>query len=77
MNFARKVTEERLKECLPVSSFEEDQSKMLVTLISALIDEDSFDMDPDTVSLKPKEDFLKEIEEILDKNKITRSLEGA
>jgi hypothetical protein len=68
VDFARKVTEERLKECLPVPSFEDDHSKVLVTLMSALIDEDSFEMDPETDSLKPKENLLKEIEDSLDKN---------
>ena len=38
VDFARKVTEERLKECLPVPSFQDDYSKVLVTLMSALID---------------------------------------
>ena len=68
LKFARKVTEERLKECLPVPNFEDDYSKVLITLMSTLVDEDSFDMDPDTDLIKPKDDFLKEIEESLSKD---------
>ena len=63
LKFARKVTEERLKECLPVPTFEDDHSKVLITLMSALIDEDNFDVDPDSDLLRPKADFLKDIEE--------------
>ena len=66
VKFARKVTEERLKECLPVPSFEDDHSKVLVLLMSALVDEDSFEIDPDTDSLRPKETFLKDIEDSLE-----------
>ena len=66
VKFARKVTEERLKECLPVPSFEDDHSDVLVLLMSALVDEDSFEVDPETDSLKPKETFLKDIEDSLD-----------
>ena len=68
LNFARKVTEERLKECLPVPSFEDDHSKVLITLMSTLVDEDSFDLDPDTDMMKPKEDFLKDIEDSISKD---------
>ena len=68
LKFARKVTEERLKECLPVPNFEDDYSKVLITLMSTLIDEDSFSLDPETDLLKPKEDFLKDIEDSLTKD---------
>ena len=44
--------------------------------MSALIDEDSFEMDPETDSLKPKENFLKEIEDSLDKNKDNLVIRG-
>jgi hypothetical protein len=50
VDFARKVTEEWLK--------------------------DSFEMDPETDSLKPKENFLKEIEDSLDKNKDNLVIRG-
>ena len=63
IKFARKVTEERLRECLPVPSFEKEHSSVLVTLMSTLIDEDSFELDPATNTLNPKTDFLKHIEE--------------
>ena len=63
LKFARKVTEERLKECLPVPTFEEEHSKVLITLMSALIDEENFDNDPDSEKLIPKSDFLKDVEE--------------
>ena len=63
LKFARKVAEERLKECFPSASFEDDDSKMLVTLMSSLIDEDSYERDPDTDTLKAKDGFLKDIED--------------
>ena len=63
VNFARKVTEERLKECLPVPSFEDEHSKVLVTLMSALMDEENYEIDPETDTLKTKDDFLKDIED--------------
>ena len=34
--------------------------------MSALVDEDSFEIDPDTDSLRPKETFLKDIEDSLE-----------
>ena len=64
--FARKVTEERLKECLPVPQFEDEHSKVLVQLMSALVDEDNFEMDPITETLKPKDTFLKDVEDSFD-----------
>ena len=63
VTFARKVTEERLKECLPVPSFEDEHSKVLETLMSSLLDEDSIENVPETEALKPREDFLKDIED--------------
>ena len=68
LKFARKVTEERLKECLPVPNFEDDQSKVLFTIMSTLVDEVSFDMDPDTDLLKPQEDFLNVIKDSISEN---------
>ena len=66
VKFARNVTEERLKECLPDPSFEDEHSKVIVALMSSLLDEASFEIDPETDSLKPKENFLKGIEDSLD-----------
>ena len=63
LNFVRKVTEERLKECLPVPSFKDDHSSVLITLMSTLMEEDCFETDPNTDVLKPREDFLKNVEE--------------
>ena len=64
VKFARKVTEEWLKETLPAANFE-DHSQVLVSLMSSLY---SFEMDPESESLKPKEDFLKDIEESFEDN---------
>ena len=36
--------------------------------MSSLLDEDSFELDPDTDTLKPKENFLKDIEDGLNIN---------
>ena len=66
VKFARNVTEERLKECLPDPSFEDEHSKVVLALMSSLLDEDSFKIDPATDSLKPKKNFLKDIEDSLD-----------
>ena len=63
LKFARKVTEERLKECLPVPNFENDHSQVIITLMSSLMDEENLEKDPETDTLKPKESFLKEVEE--------------
>jgi len=63
IKFARKVTEERLKECLPVPGFENEHSGVLITLMSTLVDEDSFELDPATNTLNPKTDFLKNIKD--------------
>ena len=67
LNFARKVTEERLKECLPIPSFEDDHSKVLITLMSTLVDEENFELDPNTETFMSKEDFLKDVEESIEK----------
>ena len=63
LNLARKVTEERLKECLPVPSFENEHSQVLIMLMSTLIDDDSFELDPDTDTLSPRADIFKDIED--------------
>ena len=68
VKFARKVTEERLKECLPAARFEDDHSKVLVTLMTTLIDEECYEIDPDTETYKPKLDFLKDVEDSIEKN---------
>ena len=63
LKFARKVTEERLKECLPVPNFEDEHGKVIITLMSTLMDEDNLETDPETDSIKHKESFFKEVEE--------------
>ena len=68
INFARRVTEERLKECLPIPNFEADHSKVLITLMSTLVDEENFEMDPNTETFQPKDDFLREVEESIDRS---------
>ena len=67
VKFARKVTEERLKECLPADRFEDDFSKVLVTLMTTLIDEECYEFDPDSETVKPKVGFLKDIEDSIEK----------
>ena len=66
LKFALKVTEERLKECLHVPRFEEDHSKVLVTLFTALMGEESCDVDPVSNTLKPKADLFKDIEDSIE-----------
>ena len=68
LSFARTVTEQRLKECLPVPSFEDDHSSVLITLMSTLLEENAFEIDSETDTLKPKEDLLKDIEESFEEN---------
>ena len=64
----KKVTEERLKECLQKPNFEE-HSKVLVSFLYAVIDEESFDIDPASETLRLKSNFLKDTEDsIEDKN---------
>ena len=65
VKFARKVTEEWLKDCLPDANFKDEHSKVLVSLMSSLY---SFESDPESDKLKPKDDFLKDIEEGIAKN---------
>ena len=50
----KSLRKESLKECLPVPTFEDEHSKVLITLMSALIDEESFDIDPDSDRMIPK-----------------------
>ena len=80
VKFARNITEERLKECLPDPSFEDKHSQVIVALMSSLLDEDSFEIDPETDSLKPKDNFLKDVEDSLDIHKedqeVKQRLEG-
>ena len=61
----KKVTEDRLKECLQKPNFEE-HSKVLVSLLYAVIDEESFDIDPASETLKLKSNFLKDTEESIE-----------
>ena len=61
----KKVTEDRLKECLQKPNFEE-HSKVLVSLLYAVIDEESFDIDPASETLRLKSNFLKDTEESIE-----------
>ena len=63
VKFARKVTEEWLKDCLPDASFFDVHSKVMISMMSSLY---SFEVDSESDSLKPKEDFLKDIEEFIE-----------
>lgn len=67
LKFIKKVTEERLKECLHTPNFEEN-SKVLVSLLSAVTDDESFDIDPASETLKLKSDFLKYTEDSIEAN---------
>ena len=59
LEFARKVTEQRMSNCLNQAS--EDLEEELVTLYSTLVDEEQFKLEDDVIS--PSEDFLKQVEE--------------
>ena len=65
MEDIKKVTEDRLKECLNKPNFEE-HSKVLVTLLYAVIDEESFDIDPASETLRLKSNFLKDTEDSIE-----------
>ena len=67
LKFIKKVTEERLKECLHTPNFDE-HSKVLVSLLSAVTDDESFDIDPASETLKLKSDFLKYTEDSIEAN---------
>ena len=58
IDFARKVTEQRMSNCLSDPS--PDVEDEIVSLYSTLVDEDSFMLENET--LHPEEDFLKEVE---------------
>ena len=61
----KKVTEDRLKECLQKPNFEE-HSKVLVSLLYAVIDEESFDIDPASETLRLKSNFLRDTEDSIE-----------
>ena len=61
VEFARKVTEQRMATTLPSSSVDQEE---LVSLYSALVDEELFDLDNDD-AIAPYEGFLKEVEDNL------------
>ena len=63
VKFARKVTEEWLKDCLSDASFFYVHSKVMISMMSSLY---SFEVDSESDSLKPKEDFLKDIGEFIE-----------
>ena len=59
LEFARKVTEQRMYNCLNQAS--EDLEEELVTLYSNLVDEEQFKLENDVIA--PSEDFLKQVEQ--------------
>ena len=61
IEFARKITEQRMSNCLSDSS--PDLEDEIVTLYSTLVDEDDFKLENDEI--QPEEDFLKSVEEKL------------
>ena len=65
IDFARKVTEQRMTESLsdPTWTPEKEDDLALISLYSTLIDEDNFSLENDTIS--PHDGFLKEVEEKL------------
>ena len=48
---------------------------MLITLMSSLVDEDSFEMDLDTDTIKPKEDLFKDLEDSLETDETKERLD--
>ena len=64
IDFARKVTEQRMSNCISDSCLEGEVEDELVALYATLADEDNFEMDEDNI-LSAKKDFLIDL-----KNKI-------
>ena len=58
-------------ESLHVPSFEEEHCKVMVQLLSVLMDEECFDVDSGTNTLQLKADFLGDIEENIENSKDT------
>ena len=63
IEFARKVTEQRMTESLsdPSGSPDMEEELALVSLYSTLVDEDKFNLENDIIT--PQDDFLKEVED--------------
>ena len=57
--FARKITEQRMSNCLNLASAEMEEE--LVNLYSTLVDEDQFKLENDIIA--PTNDFLKQVED--------------
>ena len=64
IEFARKVTEQRMSNSISGSGFAGGDEEELVTLYSTLVDEDSFELGEDDL-ITPKAEFLKVVEEKL------------
>ena len=62
LEFARRVTEQRLSNCISDSSLDTEMQEELVTLYSTLVDEENFVIDDNNI-IKAKEEFLTEVEE--------------
>ena len=59
IDFARKVTEQRMSNCL--SNLSDDLEEELVSLYSTLVDEENFNVEEDKIS--PQGNFLQDVEE--------------
>ena len=67
IEFARKVTEQRMTESLTDPSWAEDTEEdlALISLYSTLVEEDKFTLDFENDIITPNDDFLKDVEEKL------------
>ena len=72
LDFARKVTEQRMSNCLSQASG--DLEEELVALYSTLVDEDNFNLEDDTIT--PVKDFLKAVEDkVVERGEIPDEIE--
>ena len=67
IEFARKVTEQRMTESLIDPSWSEDTEEdlALISLYSTLVEEDKFSLDLEKDTITPNDDFLRDVEEKL------------
>ena len=67
IEFARKVTEQRMTECLTDPSWSEDteEDRALISLYSTLVEEEKFTLDVENDTITPNDEFLRDVEEKL------------
>ena len=70
IDFARKVTEQRMTESLtdPARSEDMEEELALISLYSTLVEEEKFTIDLENDTITPHDDFLKDVEEKLSAN---------